>query len=155
MNEMSPKSYDEIIAALAAQGCGIVRHRATPEATKTATPPPLGSPERDWLRVATEAYRPPTLLQLARIVSARTGVGRMEMESTSRNPRVVRARMIYYAAARKLTRWGTPTIGKKMGGRDHSTVLHGLEKVMLYPDKFEPELGDILAAFPMQEDPAP
>lgn len=147
MSQMNPKTNDEIVAALIAAGCGILRRRATNNATSTTK----GEPVRDWLRVASEAYRTPTLLQLARIVSARTGVGRIEMESRSRHPRIVRARMIYFAAARKLTHWGTPTIGAKMGGRDHTTVLHGLNKVEQFPEKFEPELSEILAAFPTEE----
>lgn len=147
MNDMSPKIEKEIVAALAAARCGIVRHSTTPKATPKATVKEIPAADRDWLRVASESFSPPTLTQILRVVSARTGVGTVEMQSASRMPRIVRARMMYCALARKLTRWGSPAIGRKVD-RDHSTVMHAIAKVAAQTRYFEPEYSEILAAFP-------
>jgi chromosomal replication initiation ATPase DnaA len=148
---MRPITEAEIIAGLeviAAQDWGVPPPINIPTKPSTVLPQveKIKDLERDWLMVASAAHKPPQLKTLMLIVSARTGVGIYEMQSASRMPRIVRARMIFCATARKLTRWGTPEIGRKVS-RDHSTVMHAISKVEAKTDYFEPEFSEILNAF--------
>lgn len=134
---MTNSTEAELRMALAAAGCGILR---------MVPPARLGhSPGTADLVPAGNA--PPKLMQLLRAVSLSTGVSVLDLRSPRRFHRIVRARMIYYALARKLTARGTPQIGQVCGGRDHSTVMHGLRRVRDEPEEFEPELSELLAAF--------
>lgn len=123
----------ELSQALAAAGCGIVRHRpqdlvALPSLTLPSGPIPK-------------------LLALQRAVAMRTGFTLMDIQSARRFHKLARARMIFYALARRVTGYSMPQIAKSCGNRDHSTILHGLWKVETRPDLFEPELSELATAF--------
>jgi hypothetical protein len=55
-----------------------------------------------------------------------TGVSVRDLRSRSRLRHLVRARFIVYLLCWKLTNVSLVKIGTWMGGRDHSTILHGL-----------------------------
>jgi chromosomal replication initiator protein len=47
--------------------------------------------------------------------------------------------------SRELTEASTPEIGRRFGGRDHSTVLHGVRKVeRQLKDGHDPQLQDLV-----------
>lgn len=56
-------------------------------------------------------------------------MGIKELISPRRDVRLVRARHIYFWIARKYTVHGFPTIARYCGDRDHSTAVHGVNKI--------------------------
>jgi hypothetical protein len=52
-----------------------------------------------------------------------------ELRSPRRKARVVRARQIAMYLAHQLTEQSLPEIGRRFGGRDHTTVLHAVRKM--------------------------
>lgn len=53
-------------------------------------------------------------------------VNKEEIRGAGKTGMVVLARQFIYYWCKRLTRLSSPQIGRLMGGRDHSTVLHGL-----------------------------
>lgn len=128
----------EIIEALRAAGCGILRRSIIVEAPdqepvkKLPTLPPV---ER--------APRKLDLRTIRSVVAAICEISVNELISARRHVPVCRARHIYYAVARDMTGQSLPQIGKYCGDRDHSTVLHGIAKVEEDREYFEPELSRV------------
>lgn len=60
------------------------------------------------------------------------GVSLMELRATRRHDKVSMARQFIYYWATRLTPMSLGQIGRLLGGRDHTTVLHGKE---VYPKK--------------------
>jgi chromosomal replication initiator protein len=56
-------------------------------------------------------------------------VSRSDLLSPRRARSIVRPRQIGMYLAKKLTSRSLPEIGKRFGGRDHSTVLHAVRKI--------------------------
>lgn len=54
-----------------------------------------------------------------------TGVSIDEIKGPRRNREFVRSRMIVCYLAREITGKSFPEIGRMLGGRDHSTIIHG------------------------------
>jgi chromosomal replication initiator protein len=57
------------------------------------------------------------------------GVGSDAMLARDRRPRVAMARQVAMYVARELTSHSLPEIGRHMGGRNHTTVLHAVNRV--------------------------
>lgn len=57
------------------------------------------------------------------------GVIPSELKGRSRRHPIVRYRQIAGYLAKELTKQSYPEIGRRLGGRDHSTVIHSCEKV--------------------------
>lgn len=89
----------------------------------------------------------PSLRDILRAVSAVTGISMLDLISPRRERRYARARFIYYHLARVMTSKGTPSIGKHCGGRDHSTVLHGLRQVKLHPAEYAEKIAAVTTLF--------
>jgi len=66
---------------------------------------------------------------ILRIVSRHYKVPRTELLSSRRSRDVVRPRQIAMYLAKSLTSRSLPEIGRRFGGRDHTTVLHSVRKV--------------------------
>jgi chromosomal replication initiator protein len=69
---------------------------------------------------------------LAEIIDAAAvefGVEREALLARDRRPAVAIARQVAMYVARELTRHSLPEIGRGMGGRNHSTVLHAVNRV--------------------------
>jgi chromosomal replication initiation ATPase DnaA len=71
----------------------------------------------------------PCIHRIQAIVCADFGVTRIDMLSARRTADIVRPRQIAMYLARHLTRKGLPEIGRRFGGRDHTTVLHAERKI--------------------------
>lgn len=54
---------------------------------------------------------------------------RAELTSSRRKATVVKARQIAMYISKQLTNQSLPEIGRRFGGRDHTTVLHAVRKV--------------------------
>ena len=77
--------------------------------------------QRDTRRVRIE--------DILRIVSRHYKVPRNDLLSSRRSRDVVRPRQIAMYLAKSLTSRSLPEIGRRFGGRDHTTVLHSVRKV--------------------------
>lgn len=53
----------------------------------------------------------------------------LDLKSQRRTGPVVRARQVAMYLAKKLTAASLPEIGRRFGGRDHTTVLHAVRKI--------------------------
>ena len=73
------------------------------------------------------------------------GVTIVDLEGKSRTQPLARARQVSMYLCRELTDLSLPRIGQLLGGRDHTTVLHGIKKVrdLMQTDK---ELFDRVTA---------
>lgn len=66
---------------------------------------------------------------ILKIVSRHFKVPRNDLLSSRRSRDVVRPRQIAMYLAKSLTQRSLPEIGRRFGGRDHTTVLHSVRKV--------------------------
>lgn len=66
---------------------------------------------------------------ILRIVSKHFGVSRGDILSQRRNRSIVWPRQIGMFLAKNLTSRSLPEIGRRFGGRDHTTVLHAIRKI--------------------------
>ena len=67
--------------------------------------------------------------EIQRIVARRYNVSRADLLSSRRTANVVRPRQIAMFLAKTLTLRSLPEIGRRFGGRDHTTVLHAVRKI--------------------------
>ena len=73
-----------------------------------------------------------------------TGVSRREIVSPSRSSNLVEARMLAYYLGHRYCGLSFPAIGKILGGRDHSTVMHGYKMVCKKPERYGKTLDAVL-----------
>jgi chromosomal replication initiator protein len=74
------------------------------------------------------AAGPPTVDLIQEVVADVFGLTREELVSPSRTARVAWPRQVAMYLAREHTHETLPAIGKRFGGRDHSTVLHACKR---------------------------
>jgi chromosomal replication initiator protein len=79
------------------------------------------SPGSDFGRIKIE--------DILKIVGRHYNVARTDLLSTRRSRTVVMPRQVGMYLAKKLTPRSLPEIGRRFGGRDHSTVLHAVRKI--------------------------
>jgi chromosomal replication initiator protein len=70
-----------------------------------------------------------TVERIQEVVSAHFKVPLTLLTSSKRTKHVAMARQVAMYLARELTRNSLPDIGRHFGGRDHTTVLHGCDKI--------------------------
>jgi chromosomal replication initiation ATPase DnaA len=70
----------------------------------------------------------PTIADVQRQIALEFGITRDDLLSARRTREVVRPRQIAMAVAKALTLHSLPEIGRRFGGRDHTTVLHAVRK---------------------------
>ncbi len=88
--------------------------------------------------------RPPTGEEILAVTAAAFGFSTDDMTGPSRRQPLVLARQIAMYLCRELTDLSLPKIGHLFGGRDHTTVLHAVDKVTrMLPS--EPEVFDHVA----------
>lgn len=66
---------------------------------------------------------------IQKLVAARYNVSRADILSDRRTAAVVKPRQIAMYLAKSLTLRSLPEIGRRFGGRDHTTVLHAVRKI--------------------------
>jgi len=83
---------------------------------------------------------------ILRIVAKHYGVTRSDLLSSRRTANVVRPRQIAMYLAKTLTLRSLPEIGRRFGGRDHTTVLHAVRKIdaLIVTDKVLAEEVEVL-----------
>ena len=62
-------------------------------------------------------------------VCAKYNVNVQDMDSSKRKKDIAHARQIAMYLCRELTDISLPKIGKEFGNRDHTTVMHGINKI--------------------------
>ena len=98
--------------------------------------------------------RPLTIDDIIQIVCKHYSVSESDVLSRSRKREFVTARQVIIYLAQKHTKMPANRIGKLIGGRDHSTVIHSCEQVenRLKTDKnFADELASIERAFKLKK----
>lgn len=71
-----------------------------------------------------------TLKRCISVVSARYGIFEHLLLQDDRRTEVVRARWILFYVVKTVKKWSYPEIGRRLGNRDHSTVLNGCRKTI-------------------------
>ena len=66
---------------------------------------------------------------IQRIVARQYNVSRSDLLSSRRTANVVRPRQVAMYLSKILTLRSLPEIGRRFGGRDHTTVLHAVRKI--------------------------
>lgn len=79
--------------------------------------------------VGRSSSEPPTAASIIETVSSYYGVSQSEMTGTSRRQPLARQRQVAMYLCRELTGLSLPKIGAAFGGRDHTTVMHAVEKI--------------------------
>lgn len=102
---------------------------------------------RDWLaqKHLAPAYEPITKEPLIAIICAEVrlqfGVRKMDFLSERRRQEYVLPRQIAMALCKHLTVKSLPEIGRRIGGRDHTTILHGCRKMQPVTDAVAAKLS--------------
>lgn len=77
---------------------------------------------------------------------------RVALTSRRRTKEVIRPRQVGYFLSSTLTPLSLPAIGRLFGGRDHTTVLHGVQKIRARleagDDDLSIEIAEVLALMP-------
>ena len=81
---------------------------------------------RDLLRAND---RRPSIDQIQRQVAAHYRIKLSEMFSASRARALARPRQVAMYLCKQLTTSSLPTIGRQFGGRDHTTVMHAVNRI--------------------------
>jgi hypothetical protein len=82
----------------------------------------------------------PTIIEIVSIVSAVWNIAPVHIRSARRTWECVFPRQVVYALACRLTTRSLPEIGRYLGGRDHSSVLHGRNKMQPHMERVEARL---------------
>lgn len=70
-----------------------------------------------------------TLDHIIRITAEKLGFTEQDIKGKKRKARINQARQIAMYLCRELTECSLPKIGEAFGGRSHTTVLHGINKI--------------------------
>lgn len=104
---------------------------------------------RDWLSVASpEALKPSDGRRLLRIVSDHCEIPVIDITSDRRTAKVVLPRQVACYILRHCSTLSLPAIGRMLGGRDHTTILHAVRKItarLEWDRKVKALVADILA----------
>jgi chromosomal replication initiator protein len=76
-----------------------------------------------------DAQRPVTADEIIAATADAFGFGVAELRGPSRKQPLVRCRQVAMYLCRELTDLSLPKIGALFGGRDHTTVMHGVDKI--------------------------
>jgi chromosomal replication initiator protein len=78
---------------------------------------------------------------IQRVVARQYNVSRSDLLSSRRTANVVRPRQVAMYLSKTMTLRSLPEIGRRFGGRDHTTVLHAVRKIEALVGK-DPVLAD-------------
>lgn len=82
-----------------------------------------------WLRRNPEQGDSATLAEIKKVVTAHFRIKQSAMHSPKRTEEYVRARQIVMWLAHRRTDLSNVAIGRHLGGRDHTTVQHGIKAI--------------------------
>jgi len=106
---------------------------------RAVQPKPPAAPEPDppkplWFGIEIElpplaSNNQPRVETVLRACAKYFGISELELKSERRTKIVVRPRQMAMYLAKTMTLRSPPEIGRRMGGKDHTTVLHGVRKL--------------------------
>lgn len=107
------------------------------EPTPAPLPPPAVAapttkatePRDVWFWIVGDGPRKLRIEDIQRAVADMYGVRLIDLRSARRTANVVRPRQLAMYLAKTLTLHSLPEIGRRFGGRDHTTVLHAVRKI--------------------------
>lgn len=85
--------------------------------------------DRDWLHVSTDIFDNITVEKIVQATCMAFNFTKQEITSSRRLPKLVLARQIGMWFAKNKTSRSYPEIGRRFGGKDHSTVMHACHKI--------------------------
>ncbi|MCA6114279.1 hypothetical protein J6524_04960 [Bradyrhizobium sp. WSM 1738] len=142
------------------------REGAAPEAVAAQPDPPadvvaLQAPalalpmmKKPWFSIVdVRAAVPIRVSEIQDVVCNAYGIDLVQICADRRTKQLVRARQVAMYLAKVMTGRSLPEIGRRFGGRDHTTVLHAVRKITAKvefsaedPSSFDPELSDFVKA---------
>jgi len=105
----------------------MVHHGAEPCSPEVIETVPEPIPE--ITNIAPVFITPNKIEHIKRLVCKQFGISKAIIESKSRKAGAVYPRQIVMYLARKHTTHSYPEIGRRLGGRDHTTILHAFHKI--------------------------
>lgn len=75
------------------------------------------------------------LREIKAAVATSFGVSIKDLDGPRRFRRLAKPRFAYWWVARQATKSSLPALAKNTGGRDHTTVMHGLEKASILRER--------------------
>ncbi|MEN5083865.1 chromosomal replication initiator protein DnaA [Bosea sp. TWI1241] len=130
--QVNPDVISYVARAVATNGRDLdgAANRILAHATLTGATVTLETAEaaiRDLVR--TREPRRVKIEEIQKLVATRYNVSRADILSERRTAAVVKPRQIAMYLAKALTPRSLPEIGRRFGGRDHTTVLHAVRKI--------------------------
>lgn len=104
-----------------------------------------------WWKMLRADRRTPRVMAIAEVCSAHYGVELADVLSARRTARLARARQVTMFLARQMTPKSLPEIGRILGGRDHTTVLHGARKIEAFVGDLGCDLGVLMETIRFRE----
>ena len=98
-------------------------------ASLTDTPIDLASAQERLAETARGSRARITIEEIQRAVCAHYRIDKSEMASQRRTRAIARPRQVAMYLAKELTPRSFPEIGRRFGGRDHSTVIHAVRTI--------------------------
>lgn len=128
-----PKATPKKRPVLLPHGCRLP-FLVDPNAPRCSWP----KPKRDWILLPQTPIRP-AIKHIIGVVCLASNITEKDLISARRTANLLRPRQIAMYLAKTLTLRSLPEIGKRFGGRDHTTVLHAVRKITALRE-LEPEL---------------
>jgi len=91
--------------------------------------PPVDDATRADGMLAARASRRPELREIISVVARHLNVPQAQLKSASRRQSIVTARGFVVFLARELAKISYEQIGRALGGRDHTTIIHSYRKI--------------------------
>lgn len=98
--------------------------------------------QRDWLIIDSK----PKIAAILKETAAHYGVTVADIVSARRTAHVMKPRQMAMYIARITTLRSLPEIGRRIGGRDHTTILHGVRRIEGMIDSGDTALAEDAAA---------
>ncbi|PDT71715.1 hypothetical protein CO683_00720 [Bradyrhizobium ottawaense] len=119
----------------------VVVIEAPPPEPEPELPPPPVDPK--WIRAIEEIpdRGGPSVKEIKLCVAHHFKLSPRDLESPRRFAKIVVPRQIAFYLARKLTTKSFPDIGRRFGGKDHTTILHACKVVERRMEK-DPKLAE-------------
>lgn len=102
-----------------------------PEAVAAQTDPPRQLPpmKEPWFQIIEMGHENIMLADIVKACARRYKVTISDLLSVRRDGRIVRARQVAFWLTKFFTSRSMPDIGRRIGGRDHTTVLYAVAKI--------------------------
>jgi len=154
------KTYQETLRAKNAHSCNALLSRLMKfHVTAIAKPVTIIEPAREpelppqpvdprWIKAIEEVVvedapdpKGPSVKDIKRCVAQHFNLSLRDLESPRRFAKIVVPRQIAFYLARKLTTRSFPDIGRRFGGKDHTTILHAC-KIVARRMEADPKLAE-------------